>query len=153
MLKLTWIELFLRSIPEMFALIGGIHIISRKAFNIPKYIFSSIVLSILTFLVRWLPINFGVHTIINIILVISIMIIIEIPVIKAIYSTLLMFFILSLSEFLNMILLNLLNIDIESLSPFIKCLSGGPSLIMILLFIIIISWLLKRKEGIKYVSN
>ena len=41
--------------------------------------------------------------IINIILIISIMVIIGIPLIKAIYSTLLMFFILSLSEFLNMI--------------------------------------------------
>jgi len=153
MLKITWIEFFLRSVPEMFVLIGGIHIISRRSFNIPKYMVSSIVLAMLTFFVRWLPISFGVHMIINIILVISIMIIIEIPVIKAIYCTLIVFFILSLSEFLNMMVLNLLKINIESLSPFIKCLSGGPSLIIMSLIIIIIRWLLKRKEGIKYVSN
>ena len=153
MLKLTWIEFFLRLIPETFILICGIHVISRKSFDIPKYIFSSIVMAILSFFIRWLPIYFGVHMIINIILSISIMVIINIPVIKAIYSTLLMFFILSLSEFLNMIALSLLNINIESLSTFLKCLVGVPSLIMMLLFIIAINWVLKRKEGVKDVIN
>lgn len=153
MLKLTWIEFFLRSIPEMFILVGGIHIISRKSFDMPKYILSSVVIAILSFFVRWLPIYFGVHMMINIILIISIMNIIGVPVIKAIYSTLLITFMLSLSEFLNMIVLSLLNINIESLSPFIKCLFGVPSLIMMSLFIIIINWLQKRKEGIKDVFN
>ena len=36
MLKLTWIEFFLRALPEMFILIWGIHIVSRKAFDIPS---------------------------------------------------------------------------------------------------------------------
>jgi len=151
MLKLTWIEFFLRAIPEAFILIGGVHIVSRKSFDIPKYIFSSIVSSILGFFIRWLPIYFGVHMIINIILIISIMVIIKIPLIKAIYSTLLMFFMLSLSEVLNMVILNLLNINISmnSLSPVIKCVVTIPSLIFLSLFIIIINYLLKSKEGKK----
>ncbi|PRR84312.1 hypothetical protein [Clostridium vincentii] len=153
MLKLTWIEFFLRLIPETFILIGGIHIISRKSFDMPKYIFSSIVMAILSFFIRWLPIYFGVHMMINVILTICAMVIINIGIMRAIYSTLLITFLLALSEFLNMIVLNLLNINIESLSPFIKCLFGVPSLIMMSLFIIAINWFLKRKEGIKYVSN
>lgn len=155
MLRLTWMEFFLRIIPETFILICGIHVLSRKYLNVLKYILSSIVLAILIFFVRWLPIYFGVHMIINIILTISIMVIISIPLIKAIYSTILMFFILSLSEFLNMIILRLLNIntDINISSPFIKCIYGIPSLIFLLLFIIIMNYLLKMKEGIKDVSN
>lgn len=155
MLRLTWIEFFLRSIPEIFILIWGIHVVSKKSINVPKYIISSIVLSILTFFVRWLPIYFGVHIVINQILIISIMVIIGIPIIKSIYSTLLMFSILTLGEFIDMILLNFLNINasIEFMNPLKKCLYCLPSLIFLLLFIIIMNYLLKMKEGIKNVSN
>lgn len=155
MLRLTWIEFFLRSIPETFILIWGIHVLSKKSINMRKYIISSIILSIAVFFVRWLPIYFGVHMIINIILIISIMVVIGIDIMKSIYSTLLMFFILSLGEFLNMALLNLLNINtsIEFLNPYKKCMYWSPSLIFLLLFIIITNYLLKMKEGIKNVSN
>lgn len=155
MLRLTWIEFFLRTIPEIFILIWGIHVVSKKSINIPKFIISSIALSILTFFVRWLPIYFGVHMIINQILITSIMVIIDIPIIKSIYSTLLMLFILTLGEFLNVGLLNLLNINtsIEFINPLKKCLYWSPSLIFVLLFIIIVNYLLKAKKGIKNVSN
>ncbi|WP_297420195.1 hypothetical protein [Clostridium sp.] len=155
MLKLTWIEFLLRTLPEIFAMVWGIHVISRKSIDILKYIFSSVILSILTFFVRWLPIYFGVHMIINMILIISIMVIIRIPIIKSIYSTLLVYFLLTLGEFLNMIMLNLLNIDtsIEFSNPLIKCLVGTPSLIILLLSIIIFNYLLNMKEGTKNVSN
>lgn len=155
MLKLTWIEFFFRTMPEIFILILGIHVISKKSINIPKYIISSALLSLMTFFVRWFPIYFGVHMIINMILIISIMVVINIPIIKSIYSTLLVYFFLSLGEFLNMIILDLLNINtsIEFSNPFIKCLAGTPSLIILLLSIIIINYLLKMKEGTKNVSN
>ncbi|AWI04567.1 hypothetical protein [Clostridium drakei] len=155
MLKLTWIEFFLRIIPEMFILIWGIHVISRKSFDIPQYILSSILVAILSFFVRWLPIYLGVHMIINITLIISAMVIISIPIMKAIYSTLLMIFILSLSEFLNILILNLLKIDtsLQLLGPVKKCVLEIPSLIITSVFIIIIHYLLKTKEGMKYVSN
>lgn len=136
-------------------MVWGIHIISEKPVNIPKYIFLSMLISILTFFVRWLPIYFGVHMIINIILTISIMVIIKIPLIKSINSTLLVYFILSLSEFLNIVILDLLNINmnIEFSNPFIKCLSGMPSLIILLIFIIILNYFLKTKGGMDNVPN
>ncbi|NMM64452.1 hypothetical protein HBE96_17690 [Clostridium sp. P21] len=155
MLKLTWIEFFLRIIPEIFILIWGVYVISRKSFDIPQYVLSSIIISILIFFIRWLPIYLGVHMMINIIITISIMFIIGIPLIKSIYSTLLMFFILSLSEFLNMLILNLLNVDtnLQLLEPVKKCVLEIPSLAITSIFIIIIHYLLKTKEGMKYVSN
>lgn len=154
MLRLTWTELFLRSIPEMFILIWGVHVLSRKHLNIGNYIFSSLILGILTFFVRWLPIYFGVHMIINIILMVSIMIIIGIPTIKAVCSTLIMFFILSLSEFINLLILNLLKIDIsfKFLNPVMKCILCSPSLIGTLAFIIIVYYLY-NKEYSKRCNN
>ncbi|EKQ55995.1 MAG: hypothetical protein A370_02397 [Clostridium sp. Maddingley MBC34-26] len=155
MLKITWIEFFFRIIPETFILILGIHVISKKSINILKYILSSVLLSLMIFFVRWLPIYFGVHMIINIILIISIMVVIRIPIIKSIYSTFLVYFLLTLGEFLNMIMLNLLNIDtsIEFSNPLIKCLVGTPSLIILLISIIIFNYLLKMREGTKNISN
>lgn len=155
MLKLTWIEFFLRTLPEIFIMIWGIHIISRRSIDMIKYVFSSIIVSILTFFVRWLPIYFGVHIMINIILIISIMAIIKIPIIKAIYSTLLIFLMLSLSEFLNTLIFKLLNINIniQFLNPYKKCLYCLPSLIFLLLFIIIINYLLKMKKELKNESK
>lgn len=155
MLKLTLLEFFLRNIPEALILIWGIYVICRKSLKILQYLFSSMVVAILTFFIRLLPIYNGVHIIINIIMIISIMAIIGIPLIKAIYSTLLIIFMLCLSEFLNIMILSSLNINtnINILDPLTKCVYGIPSLILLSLFIIIINKLLKMKEGIKYVSN
>lgn len=155
MLKLTWIELFLRTIPEMFILIWGIYVLSRKCIDIRKYIVSSIVIAVITFFVRWLPIYFGVHMIINIIFIIGTMFIIGIPIIKAIYSTLLMIFILSLSEFINIVILNLLSIDtsFQFSNPIMKCVLSSPSLVITSVFIIIMNRLLKMKERLKSNAN
>ncbi|EHI98139.1 hypothetical protein CDLVIII_1446 [Clostridium sp. DL-VIII] len=155
MLQLTYTEFFLRTIPELFVLIWGIHIISGKSINTTKYIVSSVMLSLATFFVRWLPIYFGVHMIINMILIISIMVIIRIPLIKAIFSTLIMFFFLCLGEFINMVTLDFLKIDtvIEFANPLKKTIYCFPSLIFLLLSIFIIKYFLKMKEGVEDVSN
>jgi hypothetical protein len=151
MLKLTWIEFFFSLVPEMLIFTWGIYVVTRELFNVKNYILSSIVMALLVFLVRELPIYFGVHMIINIIVAISFMVFINIPIVKAIYSTLLMFFILSISEFLNIILLGLLKIDVNNsfTNPVTKCTFTIPSLIFFILFIIVIDYYLKKKEGIK----
>ena len=155
MLKLTWIEFFFRTIPEISILIWGIHVISRKPFDILQYVLSSIIMAVLTFFVRWLPIYFGVHVILNIILTISIMIIIGIPIIKSIYSTLIMFFVLCLSESLNVLILNLLKIDtnLQLLEPVKKCVLEIPSLIITSVFIIIMHHLFSKKDQLVIVNS
>ena len=154
MLRLTWIEFFLRVIPEVLIVVWGINVVARKHLNISKYMFTSIVLALLVFFVRWLPISFGVHMIINMFLTISIMVIIGVTLIKALYSTFLIYFMLTLSEFLNMIILELLNIDtsIEGINPIIKVMYFSPSLIFLSVFITVINYVLKAKEGVKNVS-
>lgn len=156
MLRLDWTGLFCRTIPEIFILVYGIILLSQGdiRINIWKYIIYSLFLSISTFLVRWLPIYFGVHMIINVILIISIMSIIGISVIKAIYSTLFMFFILSLSEFLNICILDLFNIRMfEDIDSFQKNLYGMPSLFIMIIFLLIIGYILKKKEEKENVNN
>lgn len=153
MLKLHYIEILLRSFPEALLIILGICIVSRKSINMKIYIFSSIIVAIINFSVRMLPIYFGIHTFIDVILTICIMIIIGIPIIKSIYGTLLMFLIFSLSEYLNIAMFSLLNVNtnIKFTNPVIKSLFGIPSLIITVLFIMIIRHFIKREEKLKNV--
>lgn len=157
MLKLHWIEIFLRLIPEMFLVIWGITIISKKSLNIKKHIILSTIMAIITFFIRNLPIYFGVHTIIIIILTIITMVIAGMPIITSIYGALFMYLILSLSEFLSIFILNFFNIntniDIADINPIRKCLLGIPSLIILFLVVIILHYILKRREKIKNVSD
>lgn len=155
MMKLYYIEILLRSIPESLLIILGICIVARKSIDMKIYVFSGIIMGIVIFFVRMLPIYFGVHTFIGVVLIICTMVIIGIPIIKSIYGTLLMFLILSLSESLNMVILNLLsiNVDIEFTNPIIKSVFGIPSLIITGLFIIIIHYFIKRKEELKNVTD
>lgn len=154
MLGINWVELFLRSIPEMLLVVWGIHIIAKKPLEIKKYIFISMLLGIVSFLVRELPIYFGVHTIILMILIIGAMVIVGIPLLISIYATLFMSLMFSVSEFLNMLMLKLLgiNTNINSMEPIKKSLMGIPSLVMLFLFLVIIRYLL-RKRGIKNVPD
>ena len=151
MLQLNFLEFVFRVIPESFMITYGIILLSEeKNMSIWKYFLSGICMSINAFCVRLLPISFGVHIIINIILDILIITFIRIKLIKAIYSTLTMFLILSLSEFINIYVLGLMNIDFntESINIFKKLLLGIPSLIIMVVFIFIIKLLLKKNMSI-----
>lgn len=150
MFKLYWIEVFLRGFPEVLLIIWGIHVIANESINFKKYIFSSIMVVTATFLARMLPIYMGVHSFIVIFFTICIIAITGIPVIKSIYSVLLMFLIISLSEFLNMVVLNLLNINtnIDAINPITKSILGIPSLAITYLFVIVIRYLISTKKEI-----
>lgn len=151
MLGVSWIELFLRGIPEMLLMIWGIHVIARKSFDIKKCVSLSIIMSIVIFFIRKLPIYFGIHTIIMIILIIGIMVAVGIPIITSIYGTLFMSLLFSLSEFLNMLLLKLFytNINVNSMSSIKKSLFGIPSLMILFLFILVIRCLIKKEKNQK----
>lgn len=144
MFKLHWIEIFFRGIPESFLILGGICVISEKSLPIKNYIISSILLSICIFFIRRLPVYWGIHTLIVIVLAISFLVIQGIPLISSSYGTLCMLLILSESEVLNILILNILHIKttllyVDSIGASIKkCLLGIPSLIMVFLFILAI---------------
>ena len=151
MFRLTCVDFFFRLIPESFILIWGIHIFSRKTIDMFKYILSSLVLAILCFIIRCLPIYYGVNTDICIMLtIIVVMFIIDIPLIKNLLGTFLLYFMLSLSETMNMLLLNSLNVstDISVLQPIKRCIYGIPSLIIFIISVIVLKFILKNKKVI-----
>lgn len=151
MFRLTYVDFFFRLIPESFILMWGIHIFSRKTIDMFKYILLSLILAILCFIIRCLPIYYGVNTDICIMLTIIIVVfIMDIPLIKNVIGTFLLYFMLSLSETINMLLLGSLNIntDISVLQPLTRCIYGIPSLIIFIISVIILKFILKNKKAI-----
>lgn len=144
MFKIHWIEIFLRGIPESFLMLAGVCVIAEKSLPIKNYIISSISLSLCIFFIRRLPVYWGIHTLIVIVLAISFLVIQGMPLISSSYGTLCMLLILSGSEVLNILILNIFHIKttllyVDSISASIKkCLLGMPSLIMVFLFILVI---------------
>lgn len=142
MLKLSLLEFFLRLIPESFILILSGYAFSCKTINKISFCISGILLGIATYLIRMLPIHFGVHTIILLIIYALLTVFLnKIDIIKAISAGLISATILFICEWINVfVLTNLfkINIDIMFKNAFIKIVYGIPSLLLFGLIIFFI---------------
>jgi len=70
MLKLSVLEFFFRAIPEGFLFVFATYTFTKVVVNKGRYLLSSILLAIIAFTIRQLPINYGVHTIWGLIILI-----------------------------------------------------------------------------------
>ena len=155
MLSLTWIDFFIRLIPEEFIFIWGICTISNRVISKKTHIIYCILIAIEAYVVRLLPIHFGVHIIINNIFTICLLIIIGISIDIAIRNSLLMMLLLVISEFFNMFLLKMLKVNIEAQFKIqgVESLLLAPSLLIFILLIYLTKFLLKKKVGKINVSD
>jgi hypothetical protein len=153
------LEYGLRADTESLILIFVSYLFARKKINKKFYFTSSVLFSIASYSVRRLPIHFGVHTIIIMMIYIVIIVFInDIPINKAIFSILSGTIILLICEWINLFVLNdCLKINVEILlnKPLIKTLYFMPSLILFLCIIWLIHMLMNKtkKEGSKNVFN
>lgn len=135
MLKSEPIEFLLRALPEGFLFIFAIYTFSKIRVDIKKYIISSIISAIIIFLVRMLPISYGVHTILAMGIVIILAIYInKIDMIKSIKSVLIFVIFQFLSEGLNVFIIQTIcKVDMDKVfsNPVLKTLYGIPSLIIL----------------------
>ncbi|MBO0579275.1 hypothetical protein [Clostridium botulinum] len=149
MLKISVIELLIRILPECFLTIFIIQAFSNNKLNKTKYVLSSILLAIIIYLIRLLPIHYGVHTILNLIAIVLICTFInEVTPIKAItYSLILMSF-LALSEALNLYFIYKVfseNIPDIFKNPLKKIITGMPSIIVLVIVFLFIFRLKNRR--------
>lgn len=132
MLKLTLFEFIFRAIPEGFVYILASYALSKNKVNAIRYISSSIIFAISMYLIRVLPINYGVHIILNIIVLTLILISInKIDIIPAIKSSIVSFILLFVIEFGNMLFLNLImkgHLEEIMSDRIMKIIYGFPSL-------------------------
>lgn len=159
MLQLTLLEFFLRTIPESILLIFFTYLFSGKKINKKYYFVSTIIFAIIAYLVRKLPIYFGVHTIISILIYIIVNVLInKIPIDESISSILSGTILLSVCEWINLFVLNdclKINIQVMMNHPIMKILYMMPSLILFICFIWLIYLFIfkNKKEDCKNVFN
>ncbi len=134
MLKISILEFILRTLPESCILILAGYVFSKRKIHKKNFCLSSMVLATVTYLVRILPIHFGVHTIILIMAYILVCVWINnIDTIKAISAVLVSASMLFVFEGINFYLLvNLFKIKTEIAfnKPILKILYLYPSLIL-----------------------
>ncbi len=142
MLKIGITELFVRTLPESFLVIFVIQAFSNSKMKKSKYVLSSILLSIIVYSIRLLPIHYGVHTILNLIAIILVCTFInEITTIKAITYSLILVSFLALSEALNLYFIYKIfgeNIANTLKDPLKKCIYLMPSMIILVIIVLFI---------------
>ncbi|AYE35094.1 hypothetical protein [Clostridium septicum] len=155
MLKLSPIELFFRAIPEGFLFILAIYSFSRIKINKKRYVLSSFLYSILVFLVRFLPITYGGHIVINIGIAILIgHLINKIDMLDIIKSVIGIFIIQFSSEGVNLLIIQTFaksNIEKIVSDPVLKTIYGIPSLVIVAVVITIYYLLMNNKGKLKNV--
>lgn len=140
--SLSWIDLFLRHIPEGLLLILAGYAVSRKKFNVKLYLLSSIIISICNFIFKSLPISTVLPMVLSgVVTVIILSLINKIKTVKAILSTIFCYILLIISEGINMILLSkVFGLDSSKIfltsDPIMKNIYGLPSLLIFGLVII-----------------
>lgn len=149
MLRLTAFEFMVRAIPEAFVFIFASYAISNHKINVKRYIISSALVAISVYFIRMFPINYGVHTILNIITQTVILISInKIDIIPALKSSIMIFICIFISELLNMLALNLIfkeNLEAIMSNTILKTIYGLPSLVCCA--IIALCYYYLRKKG------
>lgn len=152
MLEVKPIEFILRGIPEGFLVIFAIYIFSETKINKKKYLVTSVVFSLTTYITRMLPINYGVHMILSVLFLLFIVVYYnKIDVVSAIKSIIFIYLIQFVSEAINVSMLNFMNIDlnIEFENPVYKSIIGIPSLIITGVIILIIYIINKKRKKLK----
>ena len=134
MLRITLLEFFFRGLPECFLIIFAVYAFSNTVINIKRYIISSTIFLIAVYLIRLLPIQYGVHTILNIIIIIVLTVNInKIGIIKSIQASLMAMILEFICEGINVFIIQyIFKADIiYVLSELIlKTLYGIPSLLI-----------------------
>lgn len=155
--KLTVLEFFVIVIPDAFFFVLAGYAYSRLKIDTKKYVLSSCLLALIGYVARLLPIQSGIHTILDLIgLMILLIFINKIDVIKAITSAVIIFIIIFISEgVMFSILTSGFHMDLELIKndPNIRIISGIPSFIFIAIIVGGYYLILSKTGRLKNVSN
>jgi hypothetical protein len=155
MLKLSAFEFIFRTLPEAFLFILAGYSFSKTKINVIRYIISSILYAVAIYFIRFLPINYGIHTILGIICMnILICYVNKIDIILAIKSSIVATIVLFLLEGLNMLILNFLfkeQLEMIMYNSKLKTLFGLPSLIFYAVVVINYYIYLRKRNKLKNV--
>lgn len=150
-ISISLIELVVKGIPEGLLDVLAVFLLTRQAFVIKKYIIISVVFILSNYLIRLLPINFGVNTMIGLLILVLLFVFFtrtDVP--KLIKSTIIILITLFLCEMANVAILTLIfgqaKLDEILLDPLLKAAYGVPSTVLFALSVFIMSKIVKKKN-------
>ncbi len=151
MLKISMFEFLLRGLPEAFLFVFAAFALSKTKLELKKYIMASMTLAAVAYIVRFLPIQYGVNTILNLFVIIVLMNVVnKLDMIAAIRTGIIIIIIEFICEALNVLLIQvILKIDMNYVfsNADLKVLYGLPSLAIFGL--IIFTYYYKLRSGNK----
>ncbi|MBU3171050.1 hypothetical protein [Clostridium estertheticum] len=157
MLRLTLLEVVLRSLPEEFLVIFAVYVFSKTVVNVKRYIISSIIYIIAVCLIRLLPIQYGVHTILNIIIIIVLTTNVnKISIINSIKASIITVILLFICEGINVFIVRyVFKVDVKHVfsQPLSKILYSVPSLVIFALIVFTYYFYLVKKNKLSEVMN
>ncbi|MDF2676817.1 MAG: hypothetical protein K0Q97_1128 [Bacillota bacterium] len=149
MLNQPLYSLFIRLIPEAFIIIYSIYRLTNTKINLKKLIISSILGGIGVYIARLLPIHFGVHTIIAIMMYVFLTVKFNnIDIHKSISTVLLAHVFLFISDFILVIVYTKilrLSSDVILGQTWIANVAGIPSLVIFYLIITLILYFKSKR--------
>ena len=141
MLKITLVEFIFRAVPEAFIHIFAMCVFVGVKIGKKDYIKTSILLSMMMFIIRALPISYGIHTILIIMGMIALSITLnKLSIIDTIRAAIINVVVQFLAEGINLLFIQVVlkrEIEVVIAEPVSKTLYGMPSLLIWIMFIFI----------------
>jgi len=157
MLKISMFEFLLRGLPEAFLFVFAAFAFTKTKLHIRKYIFASLILASIAYLIRFLPIQYGVNSILIIFVIIVMMnTIFKIDMIAAIRTGIAIIIIEYICEGINVFLIQVvLKIDMNYVfsNSELKVLYGVPSLVFFALIIISYYLILNKRKQLRVIAD
>lgn len=156
---LSWIDIFLRLLPEALIIILAGHALSKKDIDIKRYLLSSLIVALSIFVFKLLPISAALPMILSILVaIISLIFIDKIKTVHAIISSIVCFILMMLTEAMNLLVLEKVfhvNTDEVFLNaqPLEKYLYGLPSMLVFATIVLTYYFISKRKRAKNDVTN
>lgn len=155
MFELSLVEFWGRALPEGFLFVFSLYAFSKTAINKRNYLVSSILMGVLIFIVKLLPIHYGVHTILNIILLIILSVNINrISIIKSIQGAITLIILQFICEGVNVFIIQyIFKADMKYIfsDSILKTLYGIPSLIIFAVVMGVYYFILFKRKRLKHV--
>lgn len=142
------IELIVRTIPESLLFVVASFVLTKTKINKKNFILSSCILVNVPYFTRLLPVDYGIHSLLSLIFLIFLNVKInKIRPISSIKASVLIFIIMFVSEYINIIFFQVvlkLNMNEIFKNPATRALSGIPSLFMFAIVIFIVHKVSKK---------
>jgi len=157
MLKISMFEFLIRGVPEAFLFIFAAYAFSKVKIDYKRYFISAILLSVAACMIRFLPIQYGVNTILDIsVFIILIVNVNRIEIITSIKSVILTIIIEYVCEGINVLIIQVIfKIDMNYIfsNSRLKAIYGIPSLIIFGIVLLFYYTSLKKRKELRGIKN